>query len=239
MRLFNVIILLLSLNLFAQERRTLVNGIVKNDSIVIENVHVLNKTTKKGTVSNYKGEFKIFARENDVIQFSNIQYHSKQIKFKKQPVEKIIFEVILFQKTNELQEVVVENMAKSLGLPNADKVPLTLAERKVNYYQKGGALNKIYGIVSGDTKKHKKLNNLIKSDEFKRNNEIDVQIIRDHFKDDFFINTLNIPEEHINGLIHYCLPNRIVFLYEKDRYLEMTNIFIQNKEAYFKTSAKK
>ena len=77
-QLYLILLLFLTLKLSAQERRMKFYGKVTNDSIVLENVHVINKTTNKGTVSNYLGEFKLLVKENDILQFSNIQYLTKK-----------------------------------------------------------------------------------------------------------------------------------------------------------------
>ena len=137
------------------------------------------------------------------------------------------------------------NMAKSLGLPNADKIPLNKLERNLNYYsqesvavvilatllgQQGG-IDDLYNIISGNRKRDRKLKKLIDEDKKLELNQEYIQIIRDYFKDDFFLNTLKIPKENIDGFVEFCLPKDIVNLFEKQRHLEVVDIFIQNKEA--------
>ena len=220
--------------LSAQDDRINLRGIVFNDSLAIDNVNIVNKTTNKGTVSDRAGKFQISVKENDILQFSNIQYHTKKIKINKTHIQKKVIEIYLTQKTNELQEVIVHNMAKSLGLPNADKESLKPTERKINYYDKGGMITQLYGLISGDKKKLKILQKHLDEDGKILNDKIDVQMIRNQLNDDFFINTLHISKENIDGLIYFCLPYGIVFAFENDRDLEVMNILIQHKEAYLK-----
>ncbi len=231
-QIFIILFLLSAVQMYSQDDRIILHGIIFNDSLTIDNVNVVNKTTYKGTVSNKAGEFQILVKENDVLQFSNIQYNLKKLKINSNHVNSKTLLVSLTLKINELQEVVVHNMAKSLGLPNADKEPLKPTERKLNYINKGGTIDKLYGWVSGNTKSLKTLQKHLDEDEQLLDNKVNTQIIRNHFTDEFLINTLKIPKENINGLISYCIPKGIVFVFEKERYLEVVNLLIQNKETY-------
>jgi len=234
-QLYFTLFLLSTIHMNSQSDRIIFHGIIFNDSLAIDNVNIVNKNTNKGTVSNRAGKFQISVKENDILQFSNIQYQTKKIKVNKTHIQKKVIEIYLIQKTNELQEVVVHNMAKSLGLPNADKEPLQPTERKINYYNKGGMIDKLYGFVSGDSKKLKILQKHLEEDERELNNELDVKMIRAYFKDEFFINTLQVSKGQIDGLIAYCLSKGIVNAFENDRDLEVMDILIQNKEDYLKS----
>ncbi len=227
-----LILFISSLQIYAQDNRILLHGIIFSDSLTIDNVNVVNKSTNKGTVSNTVGKFQILVKENDVLQFSNIQYKTKRITINKTHIKKKVIEISLIQNTNELQEVVVHNMAKSLGLPNADKEPLKPTERKLNYINKGGNIDKLYGWVSGNKKRLEILQKRLDEDERLLDNKVNTQIIRNHFTDEFLTNTLKIPKENINGLINYCIPKGIVFVFEKERFLEVIDLLIQNKETY-------
>jgi len=227
-----LVILISATQVYSQNERVVLHGIITNDSLTLDNVNIVNKTTQKGTVSNKFGKFQIFVRENDILQFSSIQYKTKKITTNKTHIQKRVIEINLIQNTNELQEVVVQNMAKSLGLPNADKEPLKPIERKLNYINKGGSIDKLYGWISGDKKKLETLQKHLDEDEKILDNKVNAQMIRNHFTDDFFIHTLQIPKDNIDGLIHFCIPKGIVFAFEKERYLEVVDILIQNKDTY-------
>lgn len=231
-KLYLLIILITTYQMHSQNERVILHGTIISNSLAVGNVNIVNKNTNKGTVSNKQGGFQILVKKNDVLQFSNIQYNLKKLKINSNHVNSKTLLVFLTPKINELQEVIVHNMAKSLGLPNADKEPLTQIERRKNYYSSGGMLSQIYGVLSGDIKKIKKLKKLLDEDEKILNNKVNAQIIRNHFTDEYFINTLQIPKEHIEGLILFCIPKEIIFLFEKERYLEVVDLLIRNKEAY-------
>jgi len=233
-QIFIILFLLSTVQMYSQDDRIILHGIIFSDSLTIDNVNIINKSTYKGTVSNKVGKFQILVKENDILQFSNIQYKTKKIKVNKTHIKKKVIEISLIQNTNELQEVVVHNMAKSLGLPNADKKPLEQTERKLNYINKGGNIDKLYGWVSGNKKKLETLQKHLDEDKQLLDNKVNTQMIRNHFTDEFLTNTLKIPKENIKGLINYCIPKGIVFVFEKERYLEAVDLLIQNKEEYIK-----
>jgi len=232
--------------LSSQNDREIMYGVITNDSIFIENVHIINKTTNKGTLSNENGEFKISVKENDTLIFSSIQYQTKRITINKIHIKKKIIKINLIQNTNELQEVVVHNMAKSLGLPNAHKKPLNKLERNLNYYsqeslpiviiatllgQQGG-IDDIYNIISGNRKRDRKLKYLLDTDKKNEITQEYILSIRDHFQDDFFINTLKISEKNINIFLNHCLSKDIIFLFQQKRDLDLVDIFLTESKTF-------
>jgi len=245
-----------ALKLSAQERTVVLTGKISSDSLAIENVHIINKSSQRGTLSNALGEFKIYIKEKDTLIFSDIQYVYKIIIIGKNHIKNKKITIKLFQKNNELPEVLIENMAKSLDLPNAGKKKLNKLERNLNAYsqksvpmvfldallldpilglfmeRRGGGIDNIYNVVSGNRKRDRKLKKLIdadKHDEIKLEN---IQIIREYFTDNFFLYTIKIEKDSIDNFINFCIPKGIEELYKKQRYLEVMNIFIQNKENY-------
>ncbi len=248
-RLYLILIFFISVNLSAQEGTVILSGKIRADSLAIENVHIINKTSNRGTISNKNGTFKITVSENDTIHFSNIQFKTKTMIITKQDLQNGNLNINLTQRANELEEVVIierKNMAKELSLPNADKKPLDKLERNLNAYSQAslpiviiatllgqqGGIDDIYNIVSGNRKRHRKLKKLIDEDKKYEITQENIQIIRDHFKDDFFINTAKIPFVHIDNYIDFCISKEIIELYQKERFLEVMDIFIKDREEY-------
>ena len=244
-----IILLFTTINLSAQEGSVIISGVITSDSLTLENIHIINLNSKKGTVSNASGKFKIPVKLNDLISFSGVQFSKKELLITKHHLERKKITINLIQKNNELQEVVLENMAVSLGLPNAGKKPLNKLERNLNAYSqkstsivilemlltKGGGIDDLYNIISGNRKRDRKLKKLVDDD---KQREIDLEYIlkiRNHFQEGFFLKNLKIPKENIDGLIAYCLPKGIVLLFKSERYLEVIDILIQNKEDYLLT----
>lgn len=236
-QLYLFILFMISMQISAQDKRVMISGEIKSDSIAIENVHVINLNSKKGTVSDNYGVFKLKVQENDTLLFSDIQFENKMILIQKHHLEKKYIKVNFQIDINELDEVVIiksANMSQALGLPNADRVPLTQTERKVNFYKNAGAISKLYGLISGEQKQRKKIQKLERADEELRSYQKEILKIRNYFKDDFFIKTLKIPEESINNFITSCLNIGIVDLYKKEKYLEIIDVFLAKSKTFEK-----
>lgn len=61
------------------EGRSQITGKIVNDSLPVSGIHILNKNTKYGVVSNENGKFKIDVGLNDTLVFSGIQFYEKII----------------------------------------------------------------------------------------------------------------------------------------------------------------
>jgi len=237
---------------FGQAERVTIKGLILSDSTFVENIHIINKNSRKATISNKYGQFQIPVKENDTLLFSAIQYRSKIFIIKQEVLMSTKFIVInLNPKINKLNEVIVKkspNMARALDLPNAGKKPLTKIESRLNYHSKAsvpivilatllgqrGGLEDIFYIVSGDRKRDRKLQQLIDQDKFTIQTEKDIQKIRVHFKDKFFNEIINIPAEEIDIFIKYCLKKDIINLFYKEMYIEIIDIFIIESKTYLK-----
>ena len=66
---------------FSQEQSQIVKGKVQSETsdAILQNVHVLNLTKVKGTITNKEGEFEINAELNDTLYFSYIGYKPLKI----------------------------------------------------------------------------------------------------------------------------------------------------------------
>lgn len=244
--------LLICFSALGQENRILISGIIKNDSIPIENVHIINKNSQKGTITNRLGQFKISVTDKDTLMISDIQYSNKIIVINQDILLNKYLEINLLELTNELDEVIVQqfdDMSEELGLPNAGKKPLNKLERNLNHYSqkstpivileallfKPGGIDDVYNIVSGNRKRDRKLKALIDEDRQTASKQEYVKKIKEHFQEDFFINSVKIDPEHINNYIYYCLPQGIADLYEKGRLIEVIDILLKSKDAYFES----
>ncbi len=98
---------------FSQEKRTQLKGVIYNTvSQPIENTHILNLTTKVGSISNKNGVFNISAKNGDWIQISNIQFRTKKIKLKKGNIKEGFLSIYLIPVTNLLEEAVLKKKLK-------------------------------------------------------------------------------------------------------------------------------
>jgi len=245
--------LIYTLNLTAQQERQRITGEITSDSISVENVHIINVTTRSGTISNENGNFQLFVKENDTLLFSDIQFTTKKIIIQKSDLSNNFVQVKLEPYTNQLDEVIVDRSkitggvnASTLNLPNAGKEPLNKLERNLNHYSQAsvpivilatllgqsGGIDDIYNIISGNRKRDRKLNQLLKEDEQNARNQEEVTLIREHFTDVFFTNTLQIPADTITLFITSCIPKNIIPLFHQKRYLDITDIFLIESSSF-------
>ncbi|MCA0931099.1 carboxypeptidase-like regulatory domain-containing protein [Lutimonas saemankumensis] len=235
-----------------QENRQIISGKVLNDTIPLENVHIINKNSRKGTISNRLGHFKISVAVNDTLIISDIQFEKRIILVNQGHILEKFILINLYELTNELDEVIVrqyEDMSEELGLPNAGKKPLNKLERNLNHYSqkstavvilqallfKPGGIDDVYNIVSGNRKRDRKLKALIEQDEQNARNISFSKKLREQFQDDFFINSVKIEKEHIIPYINFCIPMGIINLYDKGRMIEVIDILLKNKDPYYES----
>jgi|FLOH01.1.fsa_nt_gi hypothetical protein len=93
----------------AQIARLSLVGKVSNDYESVESIHILNKNTKKGTISNSYGMFKIPVKENDTLVFDGIQFKKKEIVITIEILKSKTLEVTLVQNVNQLDEIEIKN----------------------------------------------------------------------------------------------------------------------------------
>lgn len=195
-------------------------GKVINLNEGIADVHVMNTSSNRATITNEEGLFSISARINDTILFSAVQYKRKFLVVSRAMLESRSIIVPLEELINELDEVVVRPynlsgdlvrdmnslrtdkvyVAATLGLPNAYVKPITQAERKLNEATTGGGLvplNPIMNAISGRTKYLKKV--LASQEKYARTSRV-----REYYADSLFVKYLKIPENKIEDFMYYC-----------------------------------
>lgn len=246
---YTILLLCLGTTLsFSQSARRVMHGKILNDSLSIERVHVINKTTQKGTLTNKMGDFSIPVKVNDTLIFSAVQFENYRRIVSEADLRLMQVLIPLKPRVNLLDEVVIEpvSVAQQLNLPNADKKPKSILDARLDGHSKAsvpvvllttliggaGGIDNLYYILSGQRKRDRKLKSLIQEDRLASINQKVARNIRLYFEDDFFINRLNIPASQIDDFIDYCLKDDVVYLYQEKRYLELIEIFFEAKDPY-------
>lgn len=100
----------------------------------VENINVINNTSKIFTVTNSKGEFEILAKLNDTLLFSSIQYKPTYIVINEDIItnEKLI--VKLNEQINELDEVLVGKVLTGDLLTDINEIE---GNPPINFYDVG------------------------------------------------------------------------------------------------------
>ncbi len=234
--------------MYGQVNRILILGKITSDTTAVENVHIINKNSQKGTISNKNGEFQIPVTKNDTLIFSAIQfkYHeliitqallnSKEIIIKLTNELTILDEVLVKQHNlsgylqNDIENTSLKHHvdAFTLNLPNACKGPKNEVDViRLRQGQYSGTIGQLYGWISGDLKNLKKLEKL-------ETERLTLDKIRQFIKDAYFINELNIPKDHISHFLYYCKSRGVITLFEEDKKNEIVTILHEESKRYKK-----
>lgn len=195
-------------------------GRIINNNQGVADVHVMNTTRNRATISDADGYFTINVNLNDTIIFSAVQFKRKTLVVSASMLQSLSIQIPLEEFVNELDEVILRPYdlsgdlsrdmgqmqtgqvvaASTLGLPNAYVKPLTLAERKLREATSGGRgipLNPIINAFSGRTKYLKKV--LATENKYARTDRV-----RAFYPDSLFVQELKIPEAKIDDFMYYC-----------------------------------
>lgn len=238
-----VIFLSVFVKLRAQEP-VMITGLVQSDSVQLQDIHVLNMSSRQGTITNQYGEFRIPASANDTLIFSGIQFHTLGLIINKEAVEKKVLRIELIPKIEELSEIELKGHDLD-GLfyidtkRMRDSLPL-VSEEAVNFSDQGyddptssnyvvppaNLLNLISLIGKNKRLEKERERNLI---EMKRRAPAN---LRKDLGDQVFAEQLGIPKEHIEPFIQYCQKKNIVDLYVEGRLMEVIDILVKEKDNY-------
>lgn len=203
--------LLFSTHLFSQET-IILKGKILADSIEAP-IHIINITAEKGTVTEQSGEFAVAVREDDLLLFSSIQFQQKEILITSEILAERYLEIELQKDLTELEEVRLHQLSGNLandieeiktydpriiGFALSDKEPLSIEERKlVAITSPNDPVGTLYGIISGQRKMFEKAieNNKLTALVYKT---------REFVPDEYFTETLVLPENKIVDFLYYC-----------------------------------
>ncbi|SHJ06738.1 hypothetical protein [Algibacter luteus] len=176
----------------------------------IENIHVLNKTAQKFTITDRNGHFKIAVKLNDTLTFTSIQHFNKEVLVTKEILANRVVYVKLDEKINELDEVVIGKVLTGnlmsdigniegeapisfydVGIPGYTGKPATQSERRLKEagdFKPKMLLGVLTGglplnpILNGLSGRTKRLKNRVKLEE----KEALIQSIKARLSKDFF-----------------------------------------------------
>lgn len=132
-----LLLFFLAISQFAISQTIDLYGKVKS-KLNVENIHVINKTAQKFTITNTLGEFKISAKLNDTLIFTSIQH--KQVSFlvdENMILNKVVL-VELEEFINSLDEIVIGKVLSGnmlLDIGNTEGEPMTSKKAGIPSYQ--------------------------------------------------------------------------------------------------------
>jgi hypothetical protein len=228
----------------AQEKRTFITGKTVLETTAIADVHVINKNTKIGTITNDNGGFTIPVKLGDSLYFSHLKYQHKLIIVTNKILLEHNFTISLDEKTVVLNEMVLgkqrsifykdpEIITYNGPVVNAEKLNLpyanTTAEKNNSIVQINSGvsvnLDNLINSLNGNTKRLKQLQKMSAEDK-------ELEKIRKTFTDDFFITDLKIRKEYINQFLNDCIDKNIIRIFKSNNILKLTKLLLSESKLY-------
>ena len=228
-RLTLFVVVFVTLNSNAQDKRIKLKGAVKYDSTYLQDINILNKATNFGISSDKNGHFTIYAKKGDSILFSSIVYKNRIIKISETHISSKITTIYLELNYNLLDEVMLDNKiiidwrnaSVTKGtIFNNDKITNSKApdaRKLTDPNANAGGLNPIALFMALTKKARLKRKRLkVEQEEIKQFKFEFFYKIRNSTGDDFFNEWLHIPNDKINLFLDYCEGNGFLELYDKE-----------------------
>ena len=215
MKLFkSIIIFLFFAQTFAQTPTlTLLKGKIASQIKELNDVYVANLRSESTTTTDNNGNFSMFVKVGDTLQFSGLQIVTKKAVITENDLAKQLYVENLEVKVNPLDEVEIKQYpninATSLGILQKPAKVYTPAERKLKAATAldgkigfGGAMSidPLLNWMSGRTTMLKKELAVEKKEKL-------LQKIEYLFKEDYFLENLKIPKDYLRGFWYYAVED--------------------------------
>lgn len=215
MKLFKSIFLFL---FFAQtyaqtSTLTLLKGKITSKILELNDVNVANLRSESTTATDRNGNFSMFVKVGDTLQFSGLQIIGKKIVIDEKDITKQLYVINLEAKVIPLEEVEIKKYpninAVSLGILQKPAKVYTPAERKLKAATDldakigfGGAmsLDPLLNWMSGRT-------TMLKKELKVEQKEFLLQKIEYMFKEEYFLENLKIPKDYLRGFWYYAVED--------------------------------
>ena len=201
---------------------TLIKGKVVSESNSLEGIHIFNISQKTGEITDARGYFNIKVKISDTLQFSAVHLKATQYIIKQNDLKEELIFVQMKSLISELDEITLTKYkninAVSLGIVPANQKTYTPAERKVRTATTG-LLDPLINWASGRTKMLK--NQVV----VERKEQLQAKT-SDYFERKYFLETLNIPEEYVDGFLFYIVDNERYARAMKDKNKTMATFIL-------------
>lgn len=218
MKLFKSVFLILFFSqsyVYSQEL-SLLKGKLTSQIKGLNEVYITNTRSESNTASDNNGNFTIFVKVGDTLQFTGLQIISKRVVIDENDLAKKLYVANVEAKVIPLEEVEVKTYpninAVSLGILEKPAKKYTPAERKLKTAEElhwysplliplgGMSVDGLINAISGRTLMLKK------ELEIERKEKL-LEKIEDMFKQDYFLSNLKIPEENLRGFWYYAVED--------------------------------
>jgi len=186
---------------FSQEK--IIHGKVTGSGNNVEGINVVNLVNEKSAVTNEAGEFRIMAKEDDLLVLSALNFEYKRKIINAEDLKSGVVVIEMIPKANQLDEVEITKYnninAVSLGILSKPAKVYTPAERKVRTATTG-LLDPLINLMSGRTKRLKQNITVEKK-------EMLLEKVNNLFDDTFYTQTLKINPDYIMAFKYFCIED--------------------------------
>ena len=218
MKLFKSIFLFLFFaQTFAQTATlTFLKGRIISQIKELNEVNVSNLRSESNTTTDRSGNFSLFVKVGDTLQFSGLQVITKKIVIDEKDIAKQLYVTSLEAKIISLDEVEIKRYpninAVSLGILQTPAKVYTPAERKLRTAEElhwyspllipigGMSVDGMINSISGRTA-------MLKKELKVERKEYLLQKIEYMFKEEYFLENLKIPKEYLRGFWYYAVED--------------------------------
>ena len=198
---------------------SIVSGKIVSESSLLEGIHVINLSKRNGAITDVRGYFQIKAKVYDTLQFSAVNLKATRYVMKQSDYSNDLLLIKMESLITELEEVAIINYkninAVALGIVPANQKTYTPAERKLktasefkpeSTFYFGGttgvslSFDAILNAISGRT-------TMLKNELVVERKELLQAKTSDYFERKYFVETLKIPDEFVDGFLFYIVEN--------------------------------
>ncbi|MFT7330496.1 MAG: hypothetical protein ACI848_000562 [Roseivirga sp.] len=239
---------------YSQDELSNIKGVISHFDTPVQDIHILNITSNRGTISDINGRFEIDVKVNDTLLISHLEYTSKKVIVEQINIENKLLKIYIEPLTNYLEtvelknhnlsgnlledtkDVTIDTILKIYGLQR-EFMKLASMPSKPNYEvnREKPIMNNVDPIGEGGVGGRIGIPIRDKENELRRElklkKSIPEKIIRD-FGKDYFIEELNIPEDEIHLFISYCEHRQVFTCYSKGDILKILTIFNEESKNY-------
>ena len=214
------IVLLLLFEIVVSQNDSIIKGKIVVANNYNDGVTIVNISNKTNTISGNGGYFVIKAKVNDTLLFSSLQFDVIKLKMTATDFGQNLLFIKMTPRSKLIEKVIITNQtvitAESLGLVPKGQKRYTVAERRMKSGGGGIGIGGLINLFTGYGK------------ELKRNLEIEkkeilIEKIRNQFEKAYFVKTLQIPENYIDGFLYYIGEDKKSYeiLNSTDKYMKM------------------
>ncbi len=214
---------------------SIVSGKIVSESSLLEGIHVINLSKRNGAITDARGYFQIKAKVSDTLQFSAVNLKATRYVMKQSDYSNDLLLIKVESLITELEEVAIINYkninAVALGIVPANQKTYTPAERKLaaagdfKWYSPlliplgGMSVDGLINSISGRTA-------MLKKELVVERKELLQAKTSDYFERKYFVETLKIPDEFVDGFLFYIVDNEKFVNAMKDKNKTMATFIL-------------